>query len=95
MQPVKLDILRQLIQSNGLHETDEDTDLGNSLTFSRLCKIYDDTKTGRMKSSSPEQRYDIVTKYFLDKYCPPIKFVGQGSSRTAFACIGGKCIKLA
>lgn len=31
----------------------------------------------------------------LHKLCPPIEMVGVGSSREAYACFGGRCLKLA
>lgn len=39
--------------------------------------------------------YDYMNSQVLNKHCPPIVLVGKGSSRAAYACIGGKCIKIA
>ena len=36
----------------------------------------------------------LKSEYLVGK-CPPIKLVGDGSSRTAYACLGGKCLKVA
>ncbi len=36
-----------------------------------------------------------MNTHVLSKHCPPIMLVGKGSSRVAYACIGGKCIKIA
>lgn len=32
---------------------------------------------------------------WLKEHVPPIKYVGEGSSRAAYACSGGKCLKVA
>lgn len=39
--------------------------------------------------------YEYMNNDVLSKHCPPIELVGKGSSRTAYACIGGKCLKVA
>jgi len=46
-------------------------------------------------SVSVKSAYDFFVQKVLSQSKNDIKFVGTGSSRTAFACIGGKCLKLA
>lgn len=36
-----------------------------------------------------------VKRSFLEENCPPIEFVGAGSSRVAYALDGGICLKIA
>ena len=50
--------------------------------------------------NSPEgggisKAYNVVRNGFLKEHCPPIQFVGEGSSRAAFALDGGLCLKIA
>ena len=61
------------------------------MLFKALCKKYSDTLK---QYKDVKWTYDIFVRDVLSKY-DQIKLVGDGSSRTAFACIGGKCIKVA
>lgn len=57
-------------------------------------KTYDFiTKSG---SEDPEQAtYKILLEGWIKDHCPPIELIGEGSSRGAFACGDGKCLKIA
>lgn len=107
MQLMPLDMLKDLVEG----EVDEsfffgnnvkDQDLGAGLTFSAVEKAYD-SKKKQLESTSGDltenqlrtQIYEWMKSPYLKSKCPPIKFIGQGSSRTAYACIGGKCLKVA
>lgn len=61
------------------------------MSFKDLCNEY---RKIQVWSVSIKHAYDTFVSKILSKY-EPIKFVGDGSSRSAFACIGGKCIKVA
>lgn len=39
--------------------------------------------------------YQHLKNGFLKKHCPPIEFIGEGSSRAAYALDGGLCLKIA
>lgn len=101
MQLVLLDDLKKL-QTTQLSESGAKDLIGPGFSFKDVCKEY-----GRQKSkfqnqfgSQSNQMYchqlhDWLKKDYLKGKCPPIVLVGQGSSRTAYACLGGKCLKVA
>ena len=47
------------------------------------------------KFKSLEWAYTALREDWLKKHCPPIKYIGKGSSRAAFAMGGGLCLKVA
>ena len=63
-----------------------------------IIKTIDDIEknedTRRMKSVIGTA-YTRTKSTFLKENCPPIKFIGEGSSRAAYAMEGGLCMKLA
>lgn len=101
MQLISLDDLKQL-QTTQLSESVIDDIIGPGFSFKDVCKEYD----GQKSKLKEELRSDFVYAYrsrlhewlkreYLKDKCPPIKLVGAGSSRTAYACLGGKCLKVA
>lgn len=107
MQLMPLEKLEQLIES----EVDESfffgskvdsQNLGDGLTFSKVEKAYE-TKKKQIQAEQKDMSendlrskvYEWMKSPYLKSKCPPIKFIGQGSSRTAYACLGGKCLKVA
>lgn len=88
MLEISLDQLKQLLPGK-LQESDYE--IANGMSFKALCRKY---QSVLVSSVSIKTAYDFFVQNVLSKYeC--IKLVGEGSSRTAFACIGGKCIKVA
>lgn len=49
----------------------------------------------KLEHSWPTAMNAWMENRYLKRLCPPIKLVGVGSSRTAYACLGGKCLKVA
>lgn len=90
MQLISIDQLKQLLP--GGQGLDESEDVAPGLSFKALCGKYQEALG---LGHGTAETYRIFKDDTLSKYCPPIKFVGDGSSRAAFACIGGKCIKVA
>ncbi len=88
MLKVKLDDLKKLLPGS-VSEGVENNDLGG-LSFKDACTVW---REG-LKNNVVAQTYSHFVKAMADK-CPPIMLVGEGSSRTAFACIGGLCMKAA
>ena len=88
MQEISLEQLKNLLPGK-LQESDDE--VADGVSFKALCKEY---KNIREQSLDVKHAYDVFVHKVLSKY-KPIKFVGDGSSRSAFACIGGKCIKVA
>ena len=100
MQLVTLDELKQLEIDSAVQEADQA--LGYDFSFKDVCNEYSQKKT-QLKSSLKDnfdkfwrrKAYDQLKHDYLRYKCPPIKLVGVGSSRTAYACLGGKCLKVA
>jgi len=88
MQEISLEQLRKLLPGK-LQESDNK--VVDGVSFKNLCDEY---RKIQVWSVSIKHAYDMFVSKILSKY-EPIKFVGDGSSRSAFACIGGKCIKVA
>ena len=89
MQKVSLEVLQKLLPPGGLAESDQD--LAPGVSFGRLCREYDEISR---KSGTAQDAYGLFTRR-LEDLCPPIMFVGDGSSRAAFICQGGFCLKVA
>lgn len=88
MLKVSLEDLEKLLPGS-VGEGVESSDLGG-LSFKDACTIW---REG-LKSNVVAQTYSHFVRAMASK-CPPIKLVGEGSSRTAFACVGGFCMKAA
>ena len=88
MQEISLEQLKKLLPGK-LQESGNT--VVDGVSFKALCKEY---KNIREQSLDIKHVYDVFVHKVLSRY-EPIKFVGDGSSRSAFACIGGKCIKVA
>ena len=82
----------------------EGAQLGPGLTFKDVCKAYGSLKqhaddllaaTGTTEKAWRGMVHDQLRDHYLKSKCPPIKLVGSGSSRTAYACLGGMCLKVA
>lgn len=106
MQEISLENLKKLLPNNQVDESlfnsVQQEDLGNGLKFKDVCNAYDkqldqlEYKSGEYGTARLRpQVYNYMNTQVLNKYCPPIVLVGKGSSRAAYACIGGKCIKIA
>lgn len=101
MQLVLLDDLKKL-QTTQLSESGAKDLIGPGFSFKDVCKEYSRQKSkfqSQFGSQSNQmcchQLHDWLKKDYLKGKCPPIVLVGQGSSRTAYACLGGKCLKVA
>lgn len=68
-------------------------DLAPGVSFKDLEKKYEEAED--MAKGVFETTSHAFSDSTLRKLCPPIEFVGVGSSRQAYACFGGKCLKLA
>lgn len=94
MQLVTLEDLEKLAAP--LQESDDA--LAPGMSFKDVCKEYERCKKSIPSSSKANWRryvYDKLNTSYLRSKCPPIELIGAGSSRVAYACIGGKCLKLA
>lgn len=102
MQLITLDQLKKLAGSSSVDESLFDTsgsiEIGPGFKFQDICSIYD-KKLKEFKTTGHiylrQRLYNYMNADVLSKHCPPIELVGKGSSRTAYACIGGKCLKVA
>ena len=111
MQIVTLEDLKQLLpdgqqmsESFFFFNNIENVQLGQDFSFKDICKTYIGMKqhatellqaTGTTKKAWRGMVHDQLRDHYLKKKCPPIKLVGSGSSRTAYACLGGMCLKVA
>lgn len=70
----------------------DDTILAPKVKFNDL-----DHKWKKLRKKYPvyTAAYIRFVNDVLKPLCPPIKLIGEGSSRTAFACLGGRCLKVA
>lgn len=95
MQIISLEQLQELALHSTLHEDENDS----------IARLYDEFKKeyaniykqiDAMGSLMPEEAsYKIILEGWIKDHCPPIKLIGEGSSRAAFAFIGGRCLKIA
>lgn len=99
MQLVTLDDLKKLTYSNLQENQNEDF----NLSFKDISKAYSHKRSELEKAARKQHiSRDLIAAmsnwmkndYLRDK-CPPIALVGEGSSRIAYACFGGKCLKVA
>ena len=103
MQLVTLEDLKKLAQIDSISESEASDNLGFGVSFKDICKKYDAHKIElekRFRSqqsmhSWPNAMSSWMKSTLLPPLCPPIMLVGVGSSRTAYACLGGKCLKVA
>ena len=102
MQFLTIEDLKQLAAKSS-HINEDDTPVGNGLSFNVVCRKYLDeyqeclAKLSYVSGTDAQRQlaYKRFSSNFLSQHCPPIKLVGEGSSRTAYACEGGKCLKIA
>lgn len=99
MQFVTLEDLKKLIKlSQSIKNESKQTEiLGLGLTFKDVCDAYENCQKqiDFLNTSKVQQLYIWLKESYLKDKCPPIVLVGVGSSRTAYACLGGKCLKVA
>jgi len=109
MEIVTLSDLQKLVDhtrsGEGLEESfffgsKRNDEIGPGFSFSDICKKYKKhqaevkAQLGNIAFLN-QKMHNWMKDEVLKKHCPPIKLVGQGSSRTAYACLGGKCLKVA
>ena len=100
MQIVTVDMLKQLAgkKVNEADSSEAEVKKLFSEAVKSIIKTIDDIEknedTRRMKSVIGTA-YTRTKSTFLKENCPPIKFIGEGSSRAAYAMEGGLCMKLA
>ena len=87
MLEISLDQLKQLIPGK-LQESGYE--VADGVSFKTLCRKY---QSALVNSVSVKSAYDFFVQKVLSGY-ESIKLVGDGPVRTAFACVGGKCIKV-
>ena len=73
---------------------DDGNDIADGLSFKKICSEYAQVSKISLFKRDPSSTYKKF-KSILEKYAPPIKLAGEGSSRAVFACIGGRCLKVA
>lgn len=103
MQLVTLEDLKKLAQADSISESEASDNLGFGVSFKDICKKYAAEKSSLeahtgdyyFKHNWPNMLSKWLNEKVLPPLCPPIKLVGVGSSRTAYACLGGKCLKVA
>ena len=110
MQIVSIEDLEKLLPSGSealgesffFNSSPNAAKLGPNCTFKDVCQTYSYIKKAtiqQLKSNNEKVWRKEVHDYLRDSYlktkCPPIKLVGSGSSRTAYACLGGMCLKVA
>ena len=105
MQEISLENLKKLLPGPRMDESLFDSarteDIGGGLRFKDICDAYD-RQMDRLEREHGEygvdslrpQAYEYINGR-LAGYCPPIVLAGKGSSRAAYACVGGKCVKVA
>ena len=62
--------------------------------FKEFSEEYKRVRTSP-EGNSVYKAYQHLKKNFLKQHCPPIEFIGEGSSRAAYALDGGLCLKIA
>ena len=92
MQLVDKKVLEELAKRQAIVEAEE----FSYENFTALWRKTYDTVAEDFKTEDRriKRTYHLMKRY-LKKNSPPIRFVGEGSSRSAFACDGGKCLKVA
>lgn len=93
MQFIPLEQLKQLASDSILHESD-----AKSFSYDEFKQEYEKTLDFMKNAGSEEPieaTYKILLYGWLKDHCPPIKLIGQGSSRAAFGCSDGICLKIA
>lgn len=103
MQLVTLEDLKKLAQADNISESEASDNLGFGVSFKAICKKYATKKSSLeahtgdyyFKHNWPSMLSKWLNEKVLPPLCPQIKLVGVGSSRTAYACLGGKCLKVA
>ena len=86
MQLVTREQLKVLANAkNGIVESDNAFSYNEFLNISRML----------LKNETPESTYIQLRDGWIREHCPPIRYLGYGSSRLAMAIDGGKCLKVA
>lgn len=102
MQLVSLSDLKKLASQSISESTSTDV-IGYGLSFKDVSRVYAQQKStveDKLGKEYFQKNWPLAMSswmkltYLVDK-CPPITLVGDGSSRTAYACLGGKCLKVA
>lgn len=94
MQLIPLKQLKQLASSQ---KTVSEADATQAL-YDEFKREYKKTYDFFAKSDATlpaEATFQILLEGWIKEHCPPIELIGKGSSRYAFACGGGKCLKVA
>lgn len=65
--------------------------------YTSAQKEFSKSKAGNAASQGlmPDWTYRKLKQTFLKDNCPPIEYIGEGSSRAAYALDGGLCLKIA
>ena len=91
MQLVSRQVLMQLMHKpEGIKETER------QFSYKDLLELTD--KLMKMNKSEEDpiwETYNDLSKSWLKENCPPLKYLGEGSTRIAYGINGGKCLKLA
>lgn len=91
MQLVPRQTLMQLMRKpEGIEEVER------SFSYNDLLQLTDELmKMNKSEEDPVWETYNDISKSWLKENCPPLKYLGEGSTRIAYGINGGKCLKLA
>lgn len=103
MEWVPLEELKALAaSSSSMFEVEKTRDINYKQFKTEYAKVYNAalSKYSKRKTQSAMDSllkgvFASLKKSWLKKNAPPIEFIAEGSSRAAFRCGGGKCLKIA
>lgn len=95
MQMISRDKLLKLIKKpDGIREAES----GNVFLYEEFLEVSQNELEKASAQYSGDAEYITCEKLrngWIKDHCPPIRFLGEGSSRLAMAIDGGKCLKIA
>ena len=88
-------LLRLMKKPDGIIDESES---GSSISYKEFLKVsHDALKRARRVHDEDAEWFacEELKKGWIKEHCPPIEYLGEGSTRLAMAIDGGKCLKIA
>jgi len=85
----------QYVTLEQLQELAKAPDTVESKSIFDYSEVVSEFETYLKQSKDITKAYSLLKNKYLKQHCPPIRYIAEGSSRAAYACNGGKCLKLA
>ena len=88
-------LLKLMSKPDGLLD---EAERNGTISYKEFLKVSHDALKKARKEDEDDAEYiacESLKKGWIKEHCPPIEYLGEGSTRLAMAIDGGKCLKIA